>query len=203
MTVEINILLVDDDPTALMTTEAQLAPEGWRVHRHEHAKDALARLAEPPMDLVICDAMMPVADGFTVCRAFKASKAWSRTPFIMLTALSDDGHVVHGLEAGADGFLSKPVAGAVLRARVRAALRTRANANVAPDSDAVRRAAVITAAGLTARERQVLELLLLGRTHDDIAVVLDISERTSRYHQGNLLAKLGADSRLDLMRVLT
>ena len=56
--------------------------------------------------------------------------------------------------------------------------------------------------GLTAREREVLELLLLGRSHGDIAQVLGISERTSKFHQGNLLAKLGAESRLDLMRLL-
>ena len=64
-----------------------------------------------------------------------------------------------------------------------------------------RRAERVEAAGLTAREREVLELLLLGRTHEDIAVVLGISERTSKFHQANLLEKLGAESRMDLLRL--
>lgn len=203
MTVEINILLVDDDATALFTTQAQLAPEGWTIHAVQHPRAALERLASPPMDLVICDAMMPDIDGFAVCKQFKTSATWSRTPLIMLTALVDDLHIVRGLEAGADGFVSKPVAGPVLRARVRAALRTRSTYEAATAPDAVRLETIVSAAKLTSRERQVLDLLLLGRTHEDIAVALNISERTSRYHQTNLFEKLGAESRLDLMRILS
>jgi DNA-binding NarL/FixJ family response regulator len=200
MTAEIHILVIDDEPSALMTTEAQLAPEGWTVQSISDPRLAIERLAQPPASVVLCDAMMPGIDGFTLCRQFKASLTWSRTPFIMLTALNLDEHIVSGLEAGADHFVTKPVAGPVLRARVRAALRARLNYQVAESNE--RRDAVITAAGLTAREREVLEMLLLGRTHDDIAVALDISERTSRYHQTNLFSKLGAESRLDLMRIL-
>lgn len=203
MTVEINILVVDDDPIALVTTKAQLAPEGWTIHGALHVGDALARLSETPMHLVICDALMPERDGFEVCRLFKAAPAWAATPFLMLTSLTDDTHIIRGLEAGADDFVSRPVAGAVLRARVRAMLRARTTYNLQRDPEPSRREAIIQSAGLTARERQVLDLLLLGRTHEDIAVALDISERTARYHQGNLFAKLGAESRLDLMRVLT
>src|SRR5689334_10950779 len=116
MTIEINILVIDDEPTALLTTTAQLAPEGRVIDGVPHARAALERLATAPMELVICDAMMPDIDGFAVCRQFKASPTWSRTPLIMLTALCDDLHIVRGLEAGADDFVSKPVAGPVLRA---------------------------------------------------------------------------------------
>lgn len=55
---------------------------------------------------------------------------------------------------------------------------------------------------LTPRERQVLELLLLGRSASDIATALRITVRTARFHQSNVLAKVGADSRHDLIRVL-
>jgi len=57
-------------------------------------------------------------------------------------------------------------------------------------------------AGLSRQERNVLELIVLGRSHGDIAEVLAITERTVRFHQGNLLAKLGAESRADLLRLL-
>lgn len=56
--------------------------------------------------------------------------------------------------------------------------------------------------GLSPQERNVLELLALGRSHGDIAEVLGITERTVRFHQGNLLAKMGAESRADLLRLL-
>jgi len=57
------------------------------------------------------------------------------------------------------------------------------------------------AGGLSVREREVLNLLLLGRTYREIGRALDIGERTVKYHQGNILEKLGADSRLDLVRL--
>ena len=61
---------------------------------------------------------------------------------------------------------------------------------------------VSTDAGLSVREREVLDLLLLGRTHAMIATALGIAVRTVRFHQGCLFAKLGAESRTDLFRVL-
>jgi DNA-binding CsgD family transcriptional regulator len=56
--------------------------------------------------------------------------------------------------------------------------------------------------GLSAREHAVLELLLMGRSAAEIAVVLDISPRTAKYHQRNVQRKLGAESRQDLLRVV-
>lgn len=57
-------------------------------------------------------------------------------------------------------------------------------------------------ANLSTRERSVYELLALGRSLDEIAMILGITQRTVRFHQSNLLAKIGADSRLDLLRLL-
>lgn len=56
---------------------------------------------------------------------------------------------------------------------------------------------------LSAREREVLHLILLGRSLGEIALALTISVRTAKYHQANVLAKLGADSRHDLLRIIT
>lgn len=61
---------------------------------------------------------------------------------------------------------------------------------------------VAGAAGLSPRERDVLNLLLLGRSLDELGVVLGISRHTAKFHQTNIIAKLGADSRFDLFRVL-
>ncbi len=61
---------------------------------------------------------------------------------------------------------------------------------------------VARAAQLSARERTVLDLLLLGRRNDEIAAELEISVRTAKFHQANILKKLDVDSRLDLLRLL-
>lgn len=203
MTGRRRILVIDDEPSARQVTCAQLLPEGYELRALASGAEALALLAEAPFDVVVCDVMMPGVDGVQVCRALKADRGWRHVPVILLTALSERGDVVRGLDAGADDFVTKPVDGAVLRARVRAFLRVR-DAYLELQAGAEvdrRRAERVEAAGLTAREREVLELLLLGRTHEDIAVVLGISERTSKFHQANLLEKLGAESRMDLLRL--
>lgn len=201
------LIVVDDDAGSRMTAHALLLPTGHDVRVLDGGAAALALLDEPPADLVVCDVMMPGVDGFTVCRTLKADPAWQYVPVILLTALGDGGAVVSGLEAGADDFVTKPAEGAVLRARVEAMLRVRdrylaLHGNDAPPAPPSRLEQAVRDGGLTAREREVLELLLLGRSHGDIAQVLGISERTSKFHQSNLLAKLGAESRLDLMRLL-
>jgi DNA-binding CsgD family transcriptional regulator len=61
---------------------------------------------------------------------------------------------------------------------------------------------VSESSGLSERERQVLRLLLRGRGVEDIATMLEIAPRTVKFHQANVLQKLGADSRLDLLRVV-
>ena len=63
-------------------------------------------------------------------------------------------------------------------------------------------ARVATAAQLSVRERTVLDLLLLGQRSDEIAEELEISARTAKFHQANILKKLGVDSRADLIRLL-
>lgn len=198
------IVVIDDEPSARQTAEAQLRPEGYEVRLIAGGRDALALLGTPPADVVICDVMMPGVDGLAVCAALKADPDWQYVPVILLTALGERDDIVRGMEAGADQFVTKPTEGAVLRARVRSLLHVRgrylrARADVAPPPS--RRDELLQRVALTAREREVLELLLLGRTHEDIAEALGISERTSKFHQANLLAKLGAESRLDLLRL--
>lgn len=192
------VLLIDDDPAALATTAAQLQPLEVETTWLAGGVEALEHLEQSPTELVICDLMMPEVDGHAVARAYKAHSRWRFVPFLLLTALDSDAAIIAGLEAGADEFVSKPIEGAVLRARVRSLLRA---AHLYRQSPPVDRSALIAQAALTTREREVLDLLLLGRTHEDIATVLGITERTSRFHQANLFVKLGGESRLDLLRI--
>jgi DNA-binding response OmpR family regulator len=83
----------------------------------------LARLEKGEPDVILLDVMMPGMDGFGICQHLKTDKHWQHIPIILITALNSKEDVVRGLDAGADEFISKPVEGLELRARVRSMLR--------------------------------------------------------------------------------
>ena len=204
------ILVIDDEPSARATVEALLTRDGYAFAQAASAKEAYHLLDVQEIDLILCDVMMPEIDGFEVCRTIKSHEQWRTIPIVLVTALDGQDDMVRGLEAGADEFLSKPVDKVVLRARVRVMLRIRQqyrelSRSTPRDLDTLmheRREQLAAEANLSAREREVLELLLLGRSQEEIGTALGISARTAKFHQANVLAKLGAESRADLLRVL-
>lgn len=117
------ILIIDDDASARDTLEALLYPDDYEVKLVASGAEALAYLDSYTPDTILLDVMMPEMDGFELCRRIKANKRWRHVPIILVTALDTKENVVHGLEAGADEFLPKPVNGIELRARVRSMLR--------------------------------------------------------------------------------
>ncbi len=202
------LLMIDDERPVRELVVAQLRGESYEITCAAGAQEGLALLEREKFDVIVCDVMMPGMDGFEFCRRIKAHDEWRFTPVILLTALDGQDDLIRGLEAGADEFLSKPVERIVLRARVAAMVRVRENYDRlrarASDIDGLlreRRDQLSRDAKLSPREREVLDLLLLGRTHDDIGIALGITARTSKFHQENVLKKLGADSRHDLVRL--
>src|SRR6202022_4339059 len=86
-------------------------------------EQALAICERAECDLVLLDVMMPDLDGFEVCRRLKTSPVTHHIPVVMVTALDQPSDKVRGLEAGADDFLTKPIAELALIARVRSLSR--------------------------------------------------------------------------------
>lgn len=119
----LRILVVDDEPSARYTLETLLFREGYDLTFAVSGYDALVRLGQLMPDVILLDVMMPGIDGFEVCRRIKADKRWQHIPVILVTALDTKDDIIRGLDAGADEFLSKPVNGPELRARVRSMLR--------------------------------------------------------------------------------
>jgi two-component system, OmpR family, response regulator MprA len=115
------VLVVDDEPAVRAALERALRMEGLAVLEAADGVEALGRLAERPVDVVVLDVMMPPPDGLEVCRRVRA--AGDRTPVLMLTARDAIDDRVEGLDAGADDYLVKPFALRELIARVRALLR--------------------------------------------------------------------------------
>ena len=116
----IRILTIEDDERIRTAVRFALEDEGWRVLEAETGEQALEGFNSMAPDLVLVDIGLPGIDGFEVCRELRRG---SDVPIIMVTARDDTHDVVAGLEAGADDYVTKPIAPKELSARIRALLR--------------------------------------------------------------------------------
>ena len=116
------VLVVEDDEDIADVLRRSLRQEGHEVRTAEDGEEALEMAAEFVPDLVVLDLGLPRLDGVEVCRKLRAA---GDVPILILTARSDTGDRVEGLDAGADDYLVKPFERAELLARMRALLRRR------------------------------------------------------------------------------
>jgi two-component system KDP operon response regulator KdpE len=115
------ILVVDDEPAQIRLIDQILTSNGYEVTTAGSGQEAIRLVFEHKPHLVLMDVMMPGIDGIQTCSCIREI---SDVPVIMLTGQrTSEEDVVHGLEAGADEYLPKPVGNRELLARVRAALR--------------------------------------------------------------------------------
>jgi len=166
------ILVVDDVPANVKLLEARLSAEYFDVATAYNGADALALCERAECDIVLLDVMMPDLDGFEVCRKLKSNPATHHIPVVMVTALDQPADRVRGLEAGADDFLTKPVADVALVSRVRSLARLKMV------TDELRmRAMTSKEIGIQSPEREaVLETGKKGR-------ILVVDDRASSYER--------------------
>jgi two-component system cell cycle response regulator len=117
------VLIVDDIPTNVRLLEARLSAEYFEVLTASSGAEALEVCDNNDIDIILLDVMMPVMDGFEVCRRLKSNPRTHHVPVLMITALDQPSDRVKGLEAGADDFLTKPVDDVQLMARVKSLAR--------------------------------------------------------------------------------
>lgn len=113
------ILVVDDDADIRKMLSILLGNEGYKIEQAEDGQQAIDML-DSSTDLILLDVMMPVMDGLTACMKIRET---SDVPIIFLTAKETDMDQIMGLGAGADDYIAKPFAPAVLSARIRSLLR--------------------------------------------------------------------------------
>ncbi|MBV4425043.1 response regulator transcription factor [Clostridium tyrobutyricum] len=114
------ILIVDDEERMRLLMEAYLKKEGMKTVLAENGKDALDKFGKYEVDLVVLDIMMPLMDGWTVCRKLREI---SNVPIIMLTARAEDEDQLLGFQLGTDSYVTKPVSPSILVARIKALLK--------------------------------------------------------------------------------
>ena len=116
----ISVLIVEDEKNIAELLQLYLEKEGYAVTVALDGGKGLEKFRAIRPDLVLLDVMMPVLDGWAVCRAIRAE---SQTPIIMLTAKSETDDKVNGLKAGADDYITKPFEMKEVLARIEAVLR--------------------------------------------------------------------------------
>ncbi|MFD2503602.1 response regulator transcription factor [Paenibacillus septentrionalis] len=114
------LLLVEDDVHLREIIHDYFAADHWEVVEADNGVAALEAFDHQSFDLLILDIMMPLLDGFSVCRSIRKR---SDIPIIMITAREADEDQVHGYELGADEYVTKPLSPKVLVARANALIK--------------------------------------------------------------------------------
>jgi two-component system, OmpR family, KDP operon response regulator KdpE len=119
------ILVIEDEPEIRRFLRASLGAHGFVVHEAETGRDGLLQASSTPPDVVVLDLGLPDIDGLVVIEELRG---WSRVPTIVLSARGQESDKIAALDAGADDYLTKPFSVGELLARLRVALRHRAQA---------------------------------------------------------------------------
>ena len=150
------VLIVEDDRNIAELLQMYLEKEGYAVAVARDGGEGLNKFRTLKPNLVLLDVMMPVMDGWAVCKAIRAD---SQTPIIMLTAKGETGDKVNGLKSGADDYITKPFEMREVLARIEAVLR---RSGGAPAEKKSRR---LSFEGLTI-DMDSFELLVAGKKVD-------------------------------------
>jgi len=116
------ILIVDDEPFNVDYLAQELEDLDYDALSAADGQQALDQVAAHALDMILLDIMMPVMDGFQVLAALQADKHWRDIPVVVISAMSDMGSVVKGIELGAMDYLTKPFNPVLLKARLQAGL---------------------------------------------------------------------------------
>lgn len=117
------VLVVDDEPAQRALLSYNLEASGYRVATAGDGEEAMLVIAEEAPDVILLDWMLPRLSGIEVCRQIKARPEARDAAVIMVSARSEEGDRIRGLETGADDYITKPYSINELLARVRANLR--------------------------------------------------------------------------------
>lgn len=130
------IIVIDDDTAVTDLMSVLLTSQGFEVKVTNNSTDGLEMIAQNHFDLVILDLMMPVIDGWEVCRRVRA---FSQIPIIVLSALNDPTMVATVLDAGADDYLTKPTPSRIMIAHINGLLRRNGTAPLSAASNVLTR----------------------------------------------------------------
>ena len=190
------IVVVEDDDRVRASLSALLRAAGHREAAFGSAEELLAHGMPNGAVCLVADIRLPGLDGVALVEELR--RRGDRTPVVMVTGHGDIPLAVRAVRAGASDFVEKPYDDEQLLASIGQAV-----ADGAVETAAAQRIAQASTrvAALSAREREVLEALVAGKTTKLIAHELGLSVRTVEGHRGNLMARLGVRTLSAAMRI--
>lgn len=187
--------IIDDDPAMRDSLAFLLDVNGYSTRAYATASEFLPHVQSVVPDCVISDIRMPGMSGLELVRKLKINRV--PCPVIAITGHGDVALAVEAMKAGAADFIEKPFDDDALLSAVRIALAMKPGEH----PDAARDDAAARLTTLSPRERDVLKGLASGKINKVIAHDLGISPRTVEVYRANLMAKTGARSISELMRL--
>jgi two-component system, chemotaxis family, CheB/CheR fusion protein len=189
------IFVVDDEASVREAMRALLQEEGWLVEVYSSGEAFLEACRAGCEGCLVIDARMPRMSGLELLERLKIEGG---PPAIMITGHADIRLAVRAMKAGAMAFLEKPVQYDELIVNIKRALELSRNSAAL---SSLREAAARRIAGLTLRERQVVEMVVEGNPNKQIAYVLGISQRTVETHRATAMKKIGARTLSELIHL--
>lgn len=191
------VFLVDDDLRVLKALARLLGSDGWTTRLYRSAREFLAEHDAAVPGCLVLDLLMPEMTGLDLQK--ELARLGQHRPIIFLSGCGDVPSSVTAMKSGAVDFLTKPVDASALLQAVRGAMerdeRQRAQADRIHGLNA-------RLATLTVREREVIDGVVSGMLNKQIAGRLGIVEKTVKVHRARAVAKIGARSTAELVRMV-
>jgi DNA-binding NarL/FixJ family response regulator len=196
------LLLIDDDPNLILLVKDYLEFRGYEVLTADNGKEALNLLSQNLPDMIICDIMMPEMDGYALIENVRQDQRTSWIPVLFLSARGQSQDRIKGLNLGADVYMVKPFEPEELVAQVESSLKQTNrlllhNDGIGDDNSPIQVPATVE---LTPTELKVVQLVARGLANREIALQMNVSQRTIESHVSNMLGKTGLSNRTELAR---
>ncbi|MBN2738198.1 MAG: substrate-binding domain-containing protein [Spirochaetales bacterium] len=213
------LLIVDDNIQLLHFIQSSLE-KSYNLLLAKDVSEALFKLKTGPRpDIIIADIMMDGEDGFALLKKVTAKEKYNNIPFIFLTAMSGEEQRVKGLDLGAVDYIEKPFSIVELTSKIDSIINLRLRqekqnidsikhkinslfSNISEETTSIRKknfSAVCDEYGISGREPQIIELIIKGMLHKEIAAQLNISLRGVEYHIAKIYKKCGVANKYELI----
>ena len=185
------VLLIDDEVVNIKIL-SDILKEDYAVIFATSGEEGIRRATEAQPDIILLDVMMPDMDGYAVCERLQAQPQTVGIPVVYVTALGSTAQEVKGLNTGAIDYITKPINGDIVKARVRNHLKFRKAAQAPAVAEEPADARM---AQMTERQQEIFRWVREGKTNWEIARIVGCSEENVKYHMKNILRIMGSYTR--------
>jgi putative two-component system response regulator len=186
-----SVLLIDDEPINIKIL-SDVLKDDYNVVFATAAEEGICRAIESKPDIILLDIMMPGIDGYEVCARLQSDARTAKIPVIFVTALGSPAQEVKGLDTGAIDYVTKPINGDIVKARIRNHLKYKQAVLTSLIPEQLVDHAMES---MTGRQREIFEWVKKGKTNWEIARIIGCSEENVKYHMKNILRILGSYNR--------